>query len=89
MFVLNNTYHLFKKTTGETYLSYLTAVRIKKAKELLLKTNMKTYEIAEMVGIPNPRYFLRSLRKSVGMLPTDFKNFNESTGDCSANSVSY
>jgi two-component system response regulator YesN len=80
--------HLFKKTTGETYLSYLTAVRMEKAKELLLKTNMKTYEIAEMVGIPNPRYFSRLFKKSVGMLPTDFKNFNESTGACSANSVS-
>lgn len=81
--------HLFKKTTGETYLSYLTSVRIEKAKELLLKTNMKIYEIAEMVGIPDPRYFSRLFKKSVGMLPTDFKNFNESTGDCSANSVSY
>ena len=44
----------FTKECGETFLSYLTGLRIQKAKELIKTTTFKMYEIAEMVGYNNP-----------------------------------
>src|SRR5699024_9885682 len=41
---------LFKQETGSNYSEYLNKVRINKAKELLLETSNKVFEIAEFVG---------------------------------------
>lgn len=48
---------LFKEKTGVSFNTYLTNIRIEKAKELLTNTNYKIYEIAHMVGFIDPNYF--------------------------------
>ena len=53
----------FTKETGETFTSYLTEIRIQKAKELLKNTNFKVYEISEMVGYHNVEHFNRMFKK--------------------------
>ncbi|SFT28115.1 response regulator [Paenibacillus sp. BC26] len=64
---------VFKQHTGETYIEYLTGVRIARAKELLHNTTMKFYEIAEQVGYKDPNYFSILFKKHTGITPKDFR----------------
>lgn len=65
---------LFKKATGQTYLTYLTEIRIQRACELLRNPDTKVYEIAEKVGYEDQRYFSQIFRKYTKMTPTEYKN---------------
>ncbi|ULO09902.1 response regulator transcription factor [Paenibacillus sp. 19GGS1-52] len=62
---------IFKNITGETFNTYLTRVRIEKARELLLERNMLVYEVAERVGYKNIPYFSTLFKKITGMNPTE------------------
>lgn len=64
---------LFKEKTGENFTAYIRNYRIKKAKELLLSTSLKLYEIAEKVGYADPKYFSRVFRDQTGQLPADYR----------------
>ncbi|MBP3966454.1 response regulator [Paenibacillus lignilyticus] len=64
---------VFKQHTGETYIEFLTGVRIARAKELLHNTTMKFYEIAEQVGYKDPNYFSILFKKHTGITPKDFR----------------
>lgn len=64
---------IFKRETGITYINYLTNIRIEKAKELLLNSNSKVYEIAYEVGYDNPTYFSTLFKKLTGISPFDYK----------------
>ena len=44
-----------------------------KAEELLKNTNLKVYEIAEKVGIPEYIYFAQVFRNVKGVSPTDIR----------------
>lgn len=63
----------FTKEAGETVLSYLTGIRMQKAKEILKTTNFKVYEIAEMVGYHNVEHFNRVFKKAFQISPTQFR----------------
>lgn len=54
---------LFKRETGENLSIYIQNVRIQHAKILLCTTDLKTYEVAERVGISDPVYFSRTFKK--------------------------
>ena len=60
---------LFKAETGEKFSSYLTSYRLNKAKDMLLHTDMKIYEIAYAVGYTTPSYFSKMYREFVGVAP--------------------
>lgn len=60
---------LFYKEVGKNYITYLKEFRVNKAKELMISTELKIYEIAERVGYSDPKYFCRVF-KSVTGLPT-------------------
>ncbi|MFC5404280.1 response regulator transcription factor [Cohnella soli] len=64
---------LFKKETGINYADYLLQYRIDRAKELLLGTFSKTYEIAEQTGFANQSYFSRAFKKLTGMGPKEYR----------------
>ena len=64
---------LFKEKTGDTYLNFLTKIRINKAKELLEKTDLKIYEICEMVGYSDTNYFSKLFEKFAGVRPSEYK----------------
>ena len=63
---------IFKDLTGETFTEVLIRTRMEKAKELLEKTTMKNYEIAEKVGFADPHYFGISFKKMTGCTPTEY-----------------
>ena len=64
---------LFKAETGRNYSDELAALRIEKAKDLLLHTNLKTSEIGVQVGYPNPQYFATAFRKATGFTPSEYR----------------
>ncbi|MBF6625806.1 response regulator [Aerococcaceae bacterium zg-BR9] len=64
---------MFKKETGIPFQDYLIQERIKKAKLLLLTTDLKIYEIAEQVGFEDMNYFSQRFKQIVGMTPSQFK----------------
>lgn len=56
---------MFKKATGQTYIGYLTDVRLNKAVELLNMTDDKTYVIASKVGYQEQNYFSYVFKRSL------------------------
>jgi two-component system response regulator YesN len=67
---------LFSRATGESFIDYVTNLRINLAKQLLKSSKYKIYEISEMVGYDNTHYFSRIFKKNVGVSPLDFKAHN-------------
>lgn len=63
----------FHKETGTTFSAYIKNYRINKAKELLVGTSLKLYEIAERVGYFDPKYFSKVFREVTGQLPAEFR----------------
>lgn len=68
---------LFHKETGINFNSYLNNYRIDKARALLIGTDLKLYEIAELVGYNDSKYFSRVFRKNTGQLPAEYRNINK------------
>ena len=64
---------LFKKRTGVTYQKYLTGIRIARAKKLLEETDLKLFEISEMVGYSDVNYFRRVFEKYEGEKPNEYR----------------
>ena len=64
---------IFRKYTGCTYIEYLTRYRIDKAADLLLNTDYRSYEIADMAGYENATYFSTTFKRVKGVSPTDFR----------------
>lgn len=67
---------MFKKELGKNFVDYLNGLRIEKAKELLKDPKYKTYEIAELVGIPDAHYFSRLFKKYEGLTPTEYRDMH-------------
>ena len=64
---------LFKQETGKTINEYLGDIRIKKAVNLLEKTNMKIYEISEKCGYKSSQYFSQIFYQKTGKRPIDYR----------------
>jgi len=68
--------HLFKKETGDTLTEAIAKFRVEKAKELLKRNDIRTYEIASLTGIDNPAYFSFIFKKYTGFSPKEYKYKN-------------
>lgn len=64
---------LIKKELGLPFQDYLIQERMKRAKLLLLTTDLKVYEIAEQVGFEDMNYFSQRFKQIVGVTPRQFK----------------
>lgn len=67
----------FKSETGQNYKAYLTRVRMDRAIQLVMTTDLKTYEIAEQVGYNNVRRFVDAFRAAYGMSPMDYRKLHK------------
>lgn len=76
MFNCNSAYlgKKFKKYTGVQFNTYLDNIRIEQAKEKLLNTDLKIYQISKLVGYTNTDYFFMKFKKNTGITPKEFKN---------------
>lgn len=63
----------FTKECGCTFITYLNDLRIKRAQELLVRTNMKMYEISDSVGYASVEHFNHMFKKKLGISPRDFR----------------
>lgn len=64
---------LFKSKKNISLSTYIQNVRVEKAKELIIGTDLRTYEIAEQVGITDPVYFSKLFKKVTGIRVRDFR----------------
>ena len=64
---------VFSQAAGLSFISYLTAMRIERAKTLLRTTNMRLSDIAMEVGYNEPNYFSHVFRKAEGMTPKEYR----------------
>ena len=65
---------IFSQETGQTFIEFLTSVRMDKAKELLRGTALKTAEGAFSVGYKDPHYFSYIFKKTQGCTPREFRS---------------
>jgi two-component system, response regulator YesN len=71
---------MFARVVGETFIEYLTMVRIRRAMELLRTTSLTSSEIAYQIGYHNPRYFYSVFRKVAGLPPNEFRRQHARAG---------
>lgn len=64
---------VFKDETGETFVEYLTKLRIAYAKKLLREKEKSIKQICLESGCSDPNYFSRIFKKSVGVTPSEFQ----------------
>ncbi|MDI4646377.1 response regulator [Cohnella hashimotonis] len=74
-FYINQVYccQLFKKNLGKTFSEYVSELRIKKARELLKKTDLSIEEIAIQTGYVDYYYFNKVFKKHCGITPSKFR----------------
>jgi len=66
---------LYKKLlalTGKSPLDFIKTIRLKRAAQLLEKSQFNISEIAYEVGFNNPKYFARTFKKEFGLLPSEY-----------------
>lgn len=57
---------IFKEKNGKSFREYLLDIRMEKALVLLRQTTLKSYEVAEKIGIKDPGYFSFCFKKKFG-----------------------
>ena len=67
---------IFRESLDMTYSTYLTTVRIQKAKELLAGTDQPITEITFEVGYNDSNYFSTAFRKHEGISPSQYRKGN-------------
>lgn len=72
---LNPSYfsRLFKKEVGETFVEYVTKMKINRAKELLEQTADSVGKICERLGYDNQSYFIKIFKNYVGVTPIEYR----------------
>ncbi|MED4957916.1 MULTISPECIES: response regulator transcription factor [Paenibacillus] len=64
---------IFKQEYGETFIDFVTRLRIDKAISLIKAGNLTLKEVSFEVGYKDPNYFSRVFKKIMGVPPTEFK----------------
>ncbi|HLZ85977.1 MAG TPA: AraC family transcriptional regulator, partial [Puia sp.] len=59
--------------TGKTPVEFIRHIRLKRAAELLEKSQLTIAEIAYTVGFNNPKYFTQYFKEEFGCIPTAWR----------------
>lgn len=75
MFYVNPTYlsRVFKREIGIGFNDYLRKRRLEVSAELIKTTNLKIYEVANLVGFDNPNYFMKKFLEHYGVTPSKYR----------------
>ena len=75
VFHLNPQYigQLFKNEIGVYFLSYLTNIRMERAKKLLVSTDLPVSEVAQRSGYADYRVFTKTFKKAEGVTPSQYR----------------
>lgn len=65
---------VFKMETGMRFKKFLNSYRVEKAKGFLADSRYKIYEVSDLVGIEDSRYFSQIFRTYTGMKPSEYRN---------------
>ncbi|MGO4494817.1 response regulator [Paenibacillus sp. 2RAB27] len=65
---------LFRRMTGETFVSYRMNKRMEKAKDMLAIPHMRTFDIAIEVGYEDYPHFTKTFKKIYGVSPSEYRN---------------
>ena len=65
---------LFKEERGENYITFITDMRMQKARELLRNPRASIKEVSISVCYNDQNYFSRIFRSKFGMTPTEFRD---------------
>lgn len=71
---------VFKKETNVNFTSFLNDVRINRAKQLLIETNLNNDEICNRIGINSVNYFYQLFKSFTGFTPHTFRKNNNRGG---------
>ena len=71
---------VFKREYGSGMHEYLTQLRMQRARELLIHTDMSVGSVGMRAGYSNPYHFSMNFKKYTGMTPTEFRRKNQSSG---------
>lgn len=63
---------IFKEEMSTNFVDWLNHIRIDKARDLLARTGLKAYEVAENVGYRDYKYFSAMFKKLTGCSPKDY-----------------
>jgi signal transduction histidine kinase/DNA-binding response OmpR family regulator len=63
--------------TGKHPIEFIRHVRLKRAAELLEKTQMGVAEVAYSVGFNDPKYFTQFFKSEFGMVPSAYRTFKK------------
>lgn len=66
----------YKNETGINFSDKLSNIRIEKAKNYLLKTELSIKEVSFMVGYTDPNYFSKLFKKVTGCTASEYKKFS-------------
>lgn len=64
---------VFKQHKGISIHEYITQTRMELAKEMLLNTNLRIYEISASCGYDNAAYFIKVFKSQTGQTPQEYK----------------
>ncbi len=67
---------LFREVTGQGLISYITGYRMNLAVSLLLKSNLRIFEIAQHTGYRSTPYFCTVFKNKYRMTPSEFRERN-------------
>ncbi len=75
IFQVNPSYlsSLFKKETGSTLTDYVNKMRVERAKELLISTNIQIQNIAQRCGMLDVNYFTKTFKKYTDLTPKKYR----------------
>ncbi len=72
---------IFPAVTGRSFGEYLAAVRVERAKSMLVESYMPCHAIAEAVGYQNERCLAQAFRRLAGITPTEYRQAHAARAD--------
>ncbi len=63
----------FTRECGTTFVGYLSDLRLRRAQELLLQTDLRVYEVSEAAGYSSVEHFNHTFKKKFGVSPKSYR----------------